>query len=535
MRIATKIALGYGILILLVVGLLVYHISLLHQMEAINRQLSEINFRAAITALELLRDLSQLEEATGKFAASGRPEYAADVKKARDAFTAHLERMRALGRSHREAHEIVRLSEMWTEFSEVSARQEHRLRTLRPAEVKDLEQIRDILSALIQHLSLLRAQTQTVIQATQETIHAQVQTSTETANKAREIASLVTVTGVLLAILISFFIVRSISDPLRQLTEGTRALAQGRFSVQLRAQGRDEFAHLAHDFNLMAQRLDELDRMKKDFVSHVSHELKAPLASMQETIRLLLDEIPGPLTDRQRRLLELTVQSGRRLAAMISNLLDLSRMEAGVMEYDLRQQDLIGIIRTALAEFEARARERTLRLDVHLPDAPVLVTCDGDRLLQVMGNLLENAYKFSPAGSTIGIAAHIVASPPPHLPAPWRARFRHTNFDRGFALLAISDSGPGVPDAHKEKIFEKFHQVREGQKISGQGVGLGLAICRTIVHAHRGAIWVEDNPGGGSIFYVLIPVDSVGPPAEVASGARLSTRIDASAGSPSSG
>ena len=528
MRIATKIALGYSILILLMVGLLVYHTSLIRQMEAINRQLSDINFRAAITALELLSDLSQLEEATGKFVATGRPEYAAQVKKAREAFTANLDRMRALGHSEREAREVARLAQMWSDFSAVASRQESLLTTLRPGEVKDLERIREILSGLIQHLSLLRAQTQTLIQATQETIQAQVNTSTETAKRVRETSSLATVTGVLLAILISFFIVRSIADPLRQLTDGTRALAQGRFSVHLDARGRDEFAQLARDFNIMAERLDELDQMKRDFVSHVSHELKAPLASMQETIRLLLEEIPGPLTDRQRRLLELTGQSGRRLEAMISNLLDLSRMEAGVMEYDLKQHDLVGIVRAALAEFEARAGEKKLRLDVDLPQPPVLATCDGDRLHQVLTNLLENAYKFSPPGGMIGIRAQVIAGVPPHLPAFWRQALGRAGSDRGVLLLAVSDSGPGVPDAHKEKIFEKFHQVRQGKKISGQGVGLGLAICRTIVQAHQGAIWVEDNPGGGSIFYVLLPMDSVGQPAVSVSAASSSARGDLS-------
>lgn len=512
MRIATKITLGYSFLILLMVGLLISHMRLIHRMEAINRRLSEIHFRAAITALELLGDLTRLEEATGKFVATGRPEYAAEVKKARQAFTGNLERMRALGQSEREAREIAHLAQMWDDFSAMASRQESQLTTLRPGEVKDLEPIRDILSGLIQHLSLLRAQTQTVIQATQETIQAQVHTSTETAKRAREVSSLATVTGVLLAILISFFIVRSISDPLRQLTEGTRALAEGHFSVHLEARGRDEFAQLARDFNLMAERLDELDQMKKDFVSHVSHELKAPLASMQETIRLLLDEIPGPLTDRQRRLLELTAQSGRRLTAMIGNLLDLSRMEAGVMEYDRKQHDLVEIVRTALAEFEARANEKKLRLEVDLPEPPVLATCDGDRLLQVLTNLLENAYKFSPPGGTLAVQAQVIAGLPPHLPAFWRQALSRVGSDRGL-LLAVSDSGPGVPDAHKERIFEKFHQVRQGKKRSGQGVGLGLAICRMIVEAHRGAIWVEDNPGGGSIFYVLLPVDSVGQPA----------------------
>jgi two-component system sensor histidine kinase GlrK len=268
-------------------------------------------------------------------------------------------------------------------------------------------------------------------------------------------------------------------------------------------------SQLAKDFNMMAQRLDELDELKKDFVSHVSHELKAPLASMQETTYLLLEEIPGPLTDKQRRLLALHLQGGKRLSSMISNLLDLSRMEAGVMDYEIKKQDLIALIRTVTAEHEVRAREKGLRIDLALSAQPLIVECDGDRIIQVLNNLLENALKFSPQDTAIGVQVRFALDIPWHLPERWQRTVMPAANGTGYALLAVSDSGPGVPDAHKEKIFQKFHQVRQGRKIAGQGVGLGLAICQTIVETHHGAIWVEDHAGGGSVFFVLLPAEGV--------------------------
>src|SRR6266487_5140418 len=102
----------------------------------------------------------------------------------------------------------------------------------------------------------------------------------------------------------------------------------------------------------LATRIVEVDQMKKDFISHVSHELKAPLASMQETTHLLLERIPGPLTDKQKRLLELNLQSGKRLTRMIGNLLDLSRLEAGIVDYDIQQQDLAELVRNFLEQHE---------------------------------------------------------------------------------------------------------------------------------------------------------------------------------------
>jgi two-component system sensor histidine kinase GlrK len=281
-------------------------------------------------------------------------------------------------------------------------------------------------------------------------------------------------------------IVRSINDPLRRLTQGTRAIAKGQFWHRLPAHGNDEFAELAHDFNVMSERLGELDRMKKDFVSHVSHDLKAPLASIRQIMHLLLQEIPGGLNEQQKRLIQLSYNSAERLAAMVGNLLDVSRMEAGTMEYQMSTHDVVPIIKGVIDEFDVQAREKEIRLDLECEQLCIFAKCDRERIVQVVGNLFENALKFSPSHSQI------------------MTRVGHGK--GGEILIAVSDSGPGVPDAHKKKIFRKFHQVKYGKKMAGQGVGLGLAICTTIVEAHRGQIWVEDNPSGGSVFsFVLQP------------------------------
>src|SRR5262245_66191172 len=133
---------------------------------------------------------------------------------------------------------------------------------------------------------------------------------------------------------------------------------------------------------LMAARLVEVDQMKKNVVSHDSHELKAPLASMQETTHLILERIPGPLTDKQRRLLELNLQSGKRLAQMIGNILDLSRLEAGIVEYDMQSCDLADLIHSVVIELSSQAREKSLRLLTDIQREPLLVECDSNRMVQ---------------------------------------------------------------------------------------------------------------------------------------------------------
>ncbi len=351
----------------------------------------------------------------------------------------------------------------------------------------------------------VREQSNTVYQAARTGIDTAVKASRSTGKMAETVSWIAAAIALLLGALVSLLIVQSITSPLKQLTHGTRAIADGKFFYRLDTTRRDEFAQLAKDFNTMTARLSELDQMKKDFVAHVSHELKAPLASMQETIQLLLEHIPGPLNEKQQRLLELNLAGGRRLSALIGNLLDLSRMEAGVLEYELKSNDLAGLVQTVTAELKPQAHERDLAFAVEAPDRPVMVQCDGERIMQIIRNLLGNALKFSPKGKEIRVRVATAAEIPAGLPESWHDKIHPQPDGKEFALVTVTDSGPGVPDQHKEKIFEKFHQVKQGKKMPGQGAGLGLAICRTIVDAHRGAIWVEDNPEGGSIFFLMIP------------------------------
>lgn len=255
----------------------------------------------------------------------------------------------------------------------------------------------------------------------------------------------------------------------------------------------------------MAARLVEIDAMKKDFISHVSHELKAPLASMQETTHLMLERIPGPLTDKQRRLLELNLQSGKRLAQMIGNILDLSRLEAGIVEYEMQAADIADLMHNVVIELSPQAREKSLRLLTDIQREPLIVECDPNLMVQLFTNLLENALRFSPKAGAVRVHVRSIHQLPSQMPQTARSRISYAGAPNGLALIGISDSGPGIEDTHKERIFHMFHQVKQGKKSLGESLGLGLAISRAVVEAHRGTIWVEDNPSGGSIFFVLLP------------------------------
>src|SRR5262249_44289944 len=331
------------------------------------------------------------------------------------------------------------------------------------AEASDSAELPPELANALDHLA---AQSEIAYETVKGSIKDQVTAAAEKGQKAARVTWIAGLSSFLLGVIVFAFLIRSINDPLRRLTHGTRAIAKGQFWHRLPAHGSDEFAELARDFNSMSERLGALDQMKKDFVSHVSHDLKAPLASIRQIMHLLLQGIPGPLNEQQEGLIRLSYSSAERLAAMVGNLLDISRMEAGSMEYQMAANDVVSLIKGVADEFGIQASEKTIQLRLESQEATVFAECDRDRIVQVIGNLYENALKFSPPASEILVSIH-------------RGKTNEI-------VISVADSGPGVPDEHKEKIFHKFHQVKYGTKLTGQGVGLGLAICKTIVEAHHG-------------------------------------------------
>jgi two-component system sensor histidine kinase GlrK len=495
MKITTRIIAGYGLFIVILAALAIYQILTIRRMQSINDALSEVNFKGALSCLKALGDLDLVAEFTRKSFASEDPDYRAQLSEFQRNFEASLAELKAKASLDGERAEAEKLAGLWEAYRADLSLLERSL----PAGGPSLPQ------SLQEDLDRLRAQTYSIYQSGMRSMSLKVEKSRETGETAAVILGLSTLAALAIGILVSFLIYRSISKPLAHLTEGTRAIAEGKFFYRLDTSRNDEFSQLARDFNTMTLRLNELDKLKKDFVSHVSHELKSPLATIQEIVQALLEEIPGPLTEKQRRLLELNFQSVRRLQSMIGNLLDLSRIEAGVMEYEMKSRDLAQLARAAAAELEMQAREKQIRIQTALPGEPLTLECDGDRILQVLVNIIGNAVKFSPPEGTVEVKAEAVCDLPEGIPQHWRPLIAGTAGGERYRCVTVSDSGPGIPDEEKEKVFERFHQVRKGKKTPGQGAGLGLAICRTIVKAHGGAVWVEDNPGGGSRFCVLLP------------------------------
>jgi signal transduction histidine kinase len=486
MRVSRKIISGTGILVILAL-LALSPLIFIGRIQSLNNNLVK-GFSSSKIAEAIVKDVDSIENASRKFF-NVEIDLTSNVQTAHARFEDNVKLLKDSLGSDPSSVKLQVLEKTWEEYkaqwSIISELWKTAGATGQPI---DTVQMNDFEALAIDSVTPLLSQAHELSGVIEDSFNADAQESI-VMGRFVSTASIVVPVIALALVIVSVLLLRTINKSLHELGKGTRMIAQGQFWHRLSTSGGDEFSELAKDFNSMSQRLGELDSMKKDFVSHVSHELKAPLASIRQTFHLLLEQIPGPINDQQKRLLRLSYNSAERLAAMVGNLLDVSRMEAGSMEYSVVATDLLPLVRSVAEEFEVQSHEKgvSLRIETHA-DTTFMVECDRDRLIQVIGNLFDNALKFSPRGSDIIVSLQM----------------RDAGKER-FLVFSVKDSGIGVPDEHKTGIFQKFHQVKQGKKMSGQGVGLGLAICGSIVEAHRGRIWVEDNPDGGSVFYFEIP------------------------------
>lgn len=303
----------------------------------------------------------------------------------------------------------------------------------------------------------------------------------------RELVLVALVFGLGLAAVASYNILR----PLRRLQAVIQEMGQGNFHASLDGQAPRELRELGDTVKWMGTRLQQLDDIKSEFLAHVSHELRTPMASIQEGTHLLLDEIPGPLTQDQRTTLRIMSDSSRRLMHLISTILDLSKMEAGMMEYRFAPTDLKRIAEVSLNKIQLLADAKHVRLLIDAPVERYWVRADSARIEQVLDNLLSNALKYSPEGSLVRL----------HM-KPGR--------DEGLLFIAVMDAGPGILAEEVPHIFERFYQGRTKSRHASVGSGLGLALAKKVVEAHGGRIWVESEVGKGTTVRFILCLTNPG-------------------------
>lgn len=351
---------------------------------------------------------------------------------------------------------------------------------------------------------------ESILQATDDLIKLREQLTISKAKEAQAQAQFAAATlawlgvgGVLAAVLLAYFSARSVTRPLRELAKAMRYVGEGEFNRNVEIKAPPEIQRLADDFNWMAGRLAELDQMKADFIAHVSHELRTPLTAMREGTALLLEEIPGPISASQREILEVLRNNSDRLFRSICTVLDLSKMNAGLMEYQLFPCDILTLIERSVQSVQLIARKKNISLRTELPENIPLMLLDEGRIEQVLDNLLGNALKFTPEGGEVCVTAAVKIEADDSHPC---------------VEVRVSDSGPGIPREDHERVFERFFQGPQSGS-SRQGTGLGLTVASHVVRDHHGRIWLESGPGKGSTFIFTLPIAR--PSADAQAAARL--------------
>jgi signal transduction histidine kinase len=299
-----------------------------------------------------------------------------------------------------------------------------------------------------------------------------------------------------LSVLVSAGMARRFTTPLRRLTEASRGLAEGDLSRRIPAAevntGSSELAELAAQFNTMASRLEESveiirrDRDRsRDFLADVSHELRTPLAALRMFNELLKE---GAADDPEARgeFIEASGQQIERLDWLAQNLLELSKLDSGLVLLDLRPDDLRAAVESAVEQTSSAATRRGVGLTLHVPEAPIRIRHDPQRIGQVVANLVNNAIKFTAPGGAIAIDVAPTAEG---------------------ASIEVRDTGVGIDPAELPHIFERFYRGSQANEARGSGSGLGLAIVRSIVDMHGGTVEVESRLGLGSRFTVTLPRD----------------------------
>lgn len=236
-----------------------------------------------------------------------------------------------------------------------------------------------------------------------------------------------------------------------------------------------------HDITTLRQ----MDRMKSDFVSMVSHEIRSPMNSVLMQLRVVLDGLAGSVTDKQREILERASHKIENLALMTSELLDLASIESGLIVQQREAVQMDDLIREQCELHRAQADTKKIGLTVHLPDALPPVMADRRNMEEILTNLITNAIKYTPEKGQIDLKAAVQAD---------------------YLCVQVSDTGFGMEAEEVEHIFDRFYRIKNAQTRFIQGTGLGLSIVKSIVEAHQGRIEVDSGPGEGSTFRVFLPI-----------------------------
>lgn len=280
-----------------------------------------------------------------------------------------------------------------------------------------------------------------------------------------------------LSIVLVYFLSLRISKPLKEINKAAKTIAGGEFKQRVNIKSNDEIGELATSFNQMVIALENLEDMRRGFIANVTHELRTPMTSIRGFVEGILDgTIPA---DKQSYYLNIVKDEASRLSRLISDLLDLSKMEAGEIKLSLRDFDINELIRRCIITLENQITEKNLEIEAEFQKEEIYVNADSDGIERVVINLLHNAIKFTPQGGKITLASYR---------------------SRGKVYVSVEDTGVGIDKDEINLIWERFYKSDKSRSKDKTGTGLGLAIIKNIINEHKQTIKVESEVGKGTKF-----------------------------------
>jgi two-component system sensor histidine kinase GlrK len=480
-----RLGLGYFVIVLVVIALGVYSTLKLGQLNQITCSINSID-NETIRMANRLRDavLSQ-REFEKKYVVSKDQDFHRQFLDTEKYIEKDLEQISILMDTTEKKRLIGDIKEFYDQFLFVVQEEVRLIKTNKGYSQKRYEKEKEGLADQIIH------KLEDVIERAKAALDSKIEMSGKIGSQASRVAVIITIVSVIMAILIAFFNARTINRPIVLLIKGTREIARGKFEKHLTITSPPEINELADAFNHMCERLKEIDEMKADLISHISHELRTPLAVIREAVSLHLDCISTGSMEKQRRLLGIVEEECERLINSVNKILNLSRMDAGMMDYHMEKCRLSHLIEMSVSKIRPIAERKGISLEVKLDGSLPHAGIDTEKIGQVLDNLLDNALKFTPEEGKVSIGASLKYR---------KTSEGYSNKEKGLIEVSVSDTGCGIPEENIQDIFDKF------KKLNGKGTGLGLYIARQIVSAHGGDIWVKSEEKKGSTFSFIVPV-----------------------------
>ncbi|MCL2378467.1 MAG: cell wall metabolism sensor histidine kinase WalK [Defluviitaleaceae bacterium] len=288
--------------------------------------------------------------------------------------------------------------------------------------------------------------------------------------------------SVVLTAVLWFFLANRITNPIVTMIDRAKAMAQGELSAEIPVHGKDEIGQLAYNFNHMARELSQLDTMRKEFVANVSHELRTPLTSIRTYTETLLE---GALDEPETatRFLKIVDDEAQRMSLLVTDLLELSRLDSARTKLDQDVLDLVGLLRVTIRQSQILAEQKNQTIEFDPPEESCFILANAPRFNQVVFNVLSNSVKYSPDDTTITVSVEIT--------------------DNDYRVF-IKDQGVGIPEDSVNRIFERFYRVDKGRSRAMGGTGLGLAIAKEIIEEMGGNIYAFSPPGEGTTMVVRV-------------------------------